>query len=123
MQRTMSGRSMVIRLIDPPLHEFLDDPRELEVDIARREAAGEDVSALRTARAHRRHGRVEPDARPARRPAVHRLPRAPLMQVRAIATAAARLKLEGFDARPEVMVPLVAITAECVQTREVVERA
>ncbi len=29
MMRTMTGRPMVIRLIDPPLHEFLDDPREL----------------------------------------------------------------------------------------------
>ena len=123
MQRTMSGRPMVIRLIDPPLHEFLDDPRELEVDIARREAAGEDVSALR-ARLARIDGMAESNPmlglRGVRLSIV--FPELPLMQVRAIATAAARLKLEGFDPRPEVMVPLVAITAEHVQTREVVER-
>ncbi len=123
MQRTMSGRSMVIRLIDPPLHEFLDDPRELEVDIARREAVGEDVSALR-ALLSRIDAMAESNPmlglRGVRLSIV--FPELPLMQVRAIATAAARLKLEGFDPRPEVMVPLVAITAEHVQTREVVER-
>ena len=46
----------------------------------------------------------------------------PLMQVRAVATAAARLIKEGVDPRPEIMVPLVSITAEHVQTREVIER-
>ena len=29
----MSGRDVVVRLLDPPLHEFLDNPRELEVAI------------------------------------------------------------------------------------------
>ena len=43
------------------------------------------------------------------------------MQVRAVATAAARLIKEGVDPRPEIMVPLVSITAEHVQTREVIE--
>ena len=41
----------------------------------------------------------------------------PLMQVRSVATAAARLIKEGVDPRPEIMVPLVSITAEHVQTR------
>ena len=46
----------------------------------------------------------------------------PLMQVRAVATATARLIKEGVDPHPEIMVPLVSITAEHVQTREVIER-
>lgn len=56
------------------------------------------------------------------RDVVVRLLDPPLMQVRAVATAAACLIKEGVDPRPEIMVPLVSITAEHVQTREVIER-
>ena len=41
------------------------------------------------------------------------------MQVRAIATAAARLKKEGFDPQPEVMIPLVSVVAELAKLRGV----
>jgi pyruvate, orthophosphate dikinase len=36
----MDGLPVTVRLLDPPLHEFLDDPRELEIEIARAECAG-----------------------------------------------------------------------------------
>ena len=49
-------------------------------------------------------------------------PELPLMQVRAIASAAAALKRdEGLDPRPEIMVPLVSVTREHVQVRDVIE--
>lgn len=126
MFRVMDGRSVVVRLLDPPLHEFLDDPRELEVDIARREAAGEGGAALAAAREllHRIDGMRESNPmlglRGVRLSIVY--PELPLMQVRAIASAAAQLKRdEGLDPRPEIMVPLVSITEEHVQVRRVIE--
>ena len=126
MFKTMTGRDVVVRLIDPPLHEFLDDPRELEVAITKKEAAGapeEELAALR-ARLRRIDGMVESlpmlGLRGVRLSVV--FGDLPLMQVRAVATAAARLIKEGVDPRPEIMVPLVSITAEHVQTREVIER-
>ena len=126
MFKTMSGRDVVVRLLDPPLHEFLDDPRELEVAITKKEAAAapeEELTALR-ARLRRIDGMVESNPmlglRGVRLSVV--FGDLPLMQVRAVATAAARLIKEGVDPRPEIMVPLVSITAEHVQTREVIER-
>ncbi len=126
MFKTMSGRDVVVRLLDPPLHEFLDNPRGLEVAITKKEAAGaseEELAALR-ARLRRIDGMVESNPmlglRGVRLSVV--FSDLPLMQVRAVATAAARLIKEGFDPRPEIMVPLVSIAAEHVQTREVIER-
>ena len=126
MFKTMSGRDVVVRLLDPPLHEFLDNPRELEVAITKNEAAGaseEELAGLR-ARLRRIDGMVESNPmlglRGVRLSVV--FSDLPLMQVRAVATAAARLIKEGFDPRPEIMVPLVSIAAEHVQTREVIER-
>ena len=126
MFKTMTGRDVVVRLLDPPLHEFLDDPRELEVAITKKEAAGaseEELAALR-ARLRRIDSMVESNPmlglRGVRLSVV--FGDLPLMQVRAVSTAAARLVKEGVDPRPEIMVPLVSITAEHVQTREVIER-
>ncbi len=126
MFKTMSGRDVVVRLLDPPLHEFLDNPRELEVAITKKEAAGASEEELATLRARLRRidGMVESNPmlglRGVRLSVV--FSDLPLMQVRAVATAAARLIQEGVDPRPEIMVPLVSITAEHVQTREVIER-
>ena len=123
MLRTMTGRAMVIRLIDPPLHEFLDDPRELAVEIACKEALGQDVSDARK-RLRLIDGMMESNPMLGLRGVRLSIVYAdlPLMQVRAVASAAARLKLEGFDPRPEIMIPLVSITEEHVQTRAVAER-
>lgn len=127
MQRTMTGRAMVIRLIDPPLHEFLDDPREIAVALARAEATGADSELIAELRAklYRIDGMSECNPmlglRGVRLSFVY--PELPLMQVRAIATAAAKLiRDEQLDPRPEVMIPLVAITEEHVQMKSVVDR-
>ena len=66
----MDGLPVTIRLLDPPLHEFLPDRTELAVKVALAEAAGQ-AGRGRPAAARRRGAaaRVEPDARPARRPA------------------------------------------------------
>ena len=126
MLRTMDGRAMVIRLIDPPLHEFLDDPRTLATAIAKREGAGEDPAALTELKARLRAIDTMSESNPMLGLRGVRLsfvyPDLPLMQVRAVASAAARLKRdEGIDALPEIMVPLVATEGEQEQMREVAE--
>ena len=126
MFKTMSGRDVVVRLLDPPLHEFLDNPRELEVAITKKEAAGapeEELTALR-ARLRRIDGMVgvQPHAGLARRAPVRRLWRSAAHAGSRRRHGRCRLIKEGVDPRPEIMVPLVSITAEHVQTREVIER-
>ena len=126
MFREMDGRNVIVRLLDPPLHEFLDDPRALEVSIARAEAAGIDASELAEKRAllRRIDGMIESNPmlglRGVRLSIV--FPDLPLMQVKAIASAAATLKAEGLDPRPEIMVPLVSMTTELEQMRDVIQR-
>ena len=44
------------------------------------------------------------------------------MQVRAIATAAAQLKKEGLDPKPEIMIPLVSVVPELAKLRELAEK-
>ena len=126
MFRTMDGRAVVVRLIDPPLHEFLDDPRALDVRIARLEAAGAPESELAPLRARLRRIDGMAEMNPMLGLRGVRLsfafPELPLMQVRAVASAAATLiHDEGLAPKPEIMVPLVALAAEQVQMRAVCE--
>ena len=121
MFKAMDGLPVIVRLLDPPLHEFLESPRALDVEIARAGGRGRATRRVIAEKRHahgadRRHERGEPDARPARLPPGHRVSRScRVMQVRAIATAAARLKKEGFDPQPEIMIPLVSVVAELAE--------
>ena len=125
MFEEMDGRDVVVRLLDPPLHEFLDDPRALEVAIERRAARGESEDALAALRARLRRidGMAEQNPmlglRGVRLSIVY--PDLPLMQVRAIVSAAAELKASGRDPRPEIMVPLVSHVNEQIAMRGVIE--
>lgn len=122
MFRAMDGLPVVVRLLDPPLHEFLDSPRELDVEIARLEANGVPESEL----AEKRELLERIDAMSEMNPMLGlrgcRLaivyPELPVMQVRAITTAAARLKKEGLDPHPEIMIPLVSIVTELATLRD-----
>ncbi len=91
MFKEMDGLPVIVRLLDPPLHEFLESPRALDVEIARLEATGGDKALIAEKRMlmERIDGFAaeEPDAGPARLPPRHRVPDPPEMQVRAIATA------------------------------------
>ncbi len=92
MFKAMDGLPVIVRLLDPPLHEFLESPRALDVEIARLEATGGDKGVIAEKRAHgadRRLRRGQPDAGSARLPSGHRVSYPAEMQVRAIATAAA----------------------------------
>ncbi len=125
MFKAMDGLPVIVRLLDPPLHEFLEDSRALDVEIARMEATGADAAAI----AEKRDlmGKIDSFAeqnpmlgmRGCRLGIVY--PILPVMQVRAIATATAKLKREGFDPKPEIMVPLVSVGPELAKLRAVAE--
>ncbi|NGM17141.1 pyruvate, phosphate dikinase [Xiamenia xianingshaonis] len=126
MFKAMDGLPVIVRLLDPPLHEFLESPRALDVEIARMEATGADAAAV----AEKRELMEKIDSFAEQNPMLGmrgcRLgivyPILPVMQVRAIATAMAKLKKEGFDPKPEVMIPLVSVKAELEKLRGVAEK-
>ena len=114
--KAMDGLPVTVRLLDPPLHEFLDNPRDLEVEIVRAECAGTPAEDL----VGKRKLLAQIDSMVEMNPMLGlrgcRLgimyPEIYAMQVRAIARATAQLKNEGFDPRPEIMIPLVSVVTE-----------
>jgi len=112
----MDGLPVTVRLLDPPLHEFLDDPRDLEVDIVRREASGASEAELASKRALLAKIDSMREMNPMLGLRGCRLgimfPEIYGMQVRAIAEAACQLKKAGKNPLPEIMIPLVSIVTE-----------
>ncbi len=109
----MDGLPVTIRLIDPPLHEFLPDLTELAVRVAVAEARGEDHEAdLRLLQAVHRLHEQNPmlGLRGVRLGLV--LPGLFALQVRAIAEAACFRQRMGGDPRAEIMIPLVGSIQE-----------
>ena len=122
MFEAMDGLPVIVRLLDPPLHEFLDDPRALEVEIAHMEDNGADKTDLEAKRKllAQIDGFVEANPmlglRGCRLGILY--PELTEMQTRAIATAAAKLKKQGKNPQPEIMVPLVCVDNELHLLRE-----
>ena len=109
----MDGLPVTIRLIDPPLHEFLPDLTELAVRVAVAEARGEEHEAdLRLLQAVNRLHEQNPmlGLRGVRLGLV--LPGLFALQVRAIAEAACFRQHLGGDPRAEIMIPLVGSIQE-----------
>ncbi|HVD27117.1 MAG TPA: putative PEP-binding protein, partial [Mycobacteriales bacterium] len=109
----MDGLPVTIRLIDPPLHEFLPDLTELSVKVALAEARGEDAGRDQTLlEAVQRLHEANPmlGLRGVRLGLV--IPGLFGMQVKAIAEAAAERKKAGGDPKPEIMIPLVGAVQE-----------
>ncbi len=109
----MDGLPVTIRLLDPPLHEFLPDLTELSVRVALAEQRGEEHEAdLRVLAAVRRHHEQNPmlGLRGVRLGLV--LPGLFALQVRAIAEAACFRQRLGGDPRAEIMIPLVGSVQE-----------
>ncbi len=117
----MDGLPVTIRLLDPPLHEFLPDLTELSVKIALAgENATEQDRKLLDA-VHRLHEQNPMlGLRGVRLGLV--IPGLYAMQVRAIARAAADRVAAGGDPRPEIMIPLVGAVQELEAAREETER-
>jgi pyruvate, orthophosphate dikinase len=117
----MDGLSVTIRLIDPPLHEFLPDLTELSVKIALEgdKATAADRKLLDAVRRlHEQNPML--GLRGVRLALV--IPGLPDMQVRAIARAAAQLARAGKTPKPEIMIPLTATVQEMEISRERVEK-
>ena len=126
IMKVMTGRPVIIRLLDPPLHEFLPPyedllreiielrTRESEADeLKSREDLFEIVGSLREAnpmlglrgcRLGIMYGAINE------------------MQVRAVFTAACELVNEGFDPRPEIMVPLIGHANELETVKKLLVR-
>jgi len=120
--RAMSGLPVTVRLLDPPLHEFLPNQVDLAVQVALGRERGEDVSEQE--RLLRKVNEMH-EANPMLGLRGVRLgivkPGLYAMQVRAIVEAAATVKKEGLDPQVEIMIPLVATKGELEQMRAELE--
>ena len=119
----MSGLPVTVRLLDPPLHEFLPPLAELSATMARAEALGEEVSVRDSAifaavnRMHESNPML--GLRGVRLGIL--IPELYKMQVRALVHAYLEVRKLGHDPRPEVMIPLVATQRELLYLRETLE--
>jgi pyruvate,orthophosphate dikinase len=121
--REMNGLPVTVRLIDPPLHEFLPSLEDLAVHVAVARERGEDpgqnekmLTAVR--RMHEQNPML--GMRGVRLGLV--VPGLFAMQVRAIAEAAVALAGEGGNPKPEIMVPLVGAVQELETVRAEAEK-
>ena len=114
----MDGCPVNIRLLDPPLHEFV--PHDLEGQKTMAKEMGVDLKTIQR--------RV--DSLAENNPMLgHRgcrlgitFPEITAMQTRAILTAACELKKEGKNPMPEIMVPLIGILYELKQQKEIIKK-
>ena len=123
----MKGLPVTVRLLDPPLHEFLPNLVEQSLLVQRLELTGGDASELEAARATLAQVKRLHELNPMLGTRGCRLamlyPEIPAMQTRAIVRAAlAVLEREGETVGVEIMIPLVALLKELEIQREIVER-
>ncbi|HVM34444.1 MAG TPA: pyruvate, phosphate dikinase [Actinomycetota bacterium] len=125
--KAMDGLPVTVRLLDPPLHEFLPNHVDLEVEVALVEAGARKMGKKRLGERKALLAKVRElhEANPMLGLRGVRLgivkPGLYAMQVRAIVEAAVRLVKQGKDPRPEIMIPLVSTAEELRQMREELE--
>jgi pyruvate,orthophosphate dikinase len=130
--KAMDAKPVTVRLLDPPLHEFLPDHVELAVAVALASERGQSTvevggDTLALAEAERMLAKVHDlhEANPMLGLRGVRLgilkPGLYAMQVRAICEAAAQVKAEGGTPMVEIMIPLAATREELSQMREELE--
>ncbi len=123
--REMEGLPVTIRLLDPPLHEFLPNLEELLVEVTEMRTKGEDGEELAGKEELLRRVRALHEANPMLGLRGCRLgllyPEINEMQVRAIISASCSLKSEGVEVLPEIMIPLVGHKNELAAVREQLE--
>ncbi|HHV57276.1 MAG TPA: pyruvate, phosphate dikinase [Firmicutes bacterium] len=124
--KAMEGLPVTIRLLDPPLHEFLPKEEELLVDVTRLEVTGENPKLLAEKEELLRQVRAMKEFNPMLGHRGCRLgitwPEVYEMQARAIFNAVSQLVREGVKVLPEVMIPLVGMPKELEMLREMVVR-
>jgi pyruvate,orthophosphate dikinase len=116
--RIMAGLPVTIRLLDPPLHEFLPHGEEDFVEVAR--ASGVDIEVLRRRAAELAEANPMLGHRGCRLGITY--PEIYEMQARAIFEAALAVAKDGEAPLPEVMVPLVGAKAELAIIRGLIDR-
>ena len=125
LYREMKGYPVTIRLLDPPLHEFLPKREELMVEIAKLELTHADASAVDEKR--RLLARVEElhEFNPMLGLRGCRLgilmPEITRMQARAIIEAACEMAKEGKKIVPEIMIPLVGMVSEMKAQKDIIK--
>ena len=122
MLEVMDGKSMTVRLIDPPLHEFMPALIELETKVAVGKATGtldpaDEAMLVEVRRMHEENPML---GLRGVRLGIY-LPGLFALQMRALCEAAAELVGRGLDPRPEIMVPLVGSVRELQLVREEAE--
>ncbi len=119
----MSGLPVTVRLLDPPLHEFLPDLATMSATMARAEALNEEINVRDQAifaavkRLHESNPML--GLRGVRLGIL--IPELYKMQVRALVHACIEVKALGHNPMPEIMVPLVATQRELLHLRETLE--
>ncbi|WP_404996725.1 pyruvate, phosphate dikinase [Caldifermentibacillus hisashii] len=121
----MEGHPVTIRLLDPPMHEFLPDKEELLVEVTKLQLTAPDSPEL--AEKERLLKKVNQLAefnpmlghRGCRLGIIY--PEIYEMQVRAIINAAVKVTEKGIPVKPEIMIPLVGHVNELKRMRQLVE--
>lgn len=123
----MQGLPVTIRLLDPPLHEFLPDKEELLVEITRLQILDPQSKELKAKEALLKKVRQLDEFNPmlghrgCRLGMIH--PEIYEMQARAIFYAVAKLADKGIEVQPEIMIPLVGHVNELKEMRDLVNAA
>lgn len=117
--KALAGRPATIRLLDPPLHEFLPQTKEQQLDIAHKFNLPVELVMRRVMELHEFNPML--GHRGCRLGIAY--PEITEMQTRAILEAAIEVEEEdGIETRPEIMVPLVAFKRELDLQKEVIDR-
>ncbi len=133
--RAMDGKPVIIRLLDPPLHEFLPDRDELQREIVDMQikllrAGGlEEVESMLGAIERANSLLAQIDSQREANPMLGTrgvrlgvlIPELTSMQARAIFEAAADVIEEGIPVNPEVLIPLVSDVEEFIRQRIVIQ--
>ncbi len=114
----MDGLPVNIRLLDPPLHEFV--PHDLKGQEQMAKEMGVSVEEIQTRVAQLAENNPMLGHRGCRLGIT--FPEITAMQTRAILSAACELKQEGKNPMPEIMVPLIGILYELKQQKEIIQR-
>jgi pyruvate,phosphate dikinase len=116
--KAMDGCPVNIRLLDPPLHEFV--PHDLKGQETMAKEMGVSIEYIQ----RRVNSLAENNPMLGHRGCRLGItfPEITAMQTRAILSAACELKKEGFDPQPEIMVPLIGILYELTQQKEVIKK-
>ena len=104
----MAGYGVTVRLLDPPLHEFVPHQQATQKELA--EEMGISIDQIRIKVSELEEFNPMLGHRGCRLGITY--PEITEMQARAIIEAAMNLKAKGIDARPEIMVPLIGTVAE-----------